>query len=484
MGQAKKFKFLELVTFTVETTFQQKKFGTGESLMQFSIVQFQEVKSRGFRLDAEYWHPEFIKNSALVSPKIKIKDVVAPNIANIKSSPVKRSFDYLEISNISTTSCEYHTVHVTPEDKPHRAHYILNEKDIVVSTVRPNRNAVAFIEEDGIIGSSGLAVLRAKDIEPEYLFAFCKTDYFIKCLVRANKASMYPAVAINDVLDTPLLFPSKEFMEIITGIIQDALLCVHVARQIYQETQDFLVSHIQIAEYQPINKLCFEKDFSDISQAGRMDAEYFQPKYDELVAAIKDYAGGWNTLKNLVSLKGADFKPESKLEYKYIELANIADYGVVTGCMIEQGKDLPTRARRVVSTGDVIVSSIEGSLSSIALIGEEHDQSLCSTGFHVVNSTALNSETLLVFLKSIAGQLQLKKGCSGTILTAINKDEFGNIVIPIVAERAQTEIKKSVTESFDLRQMSQKLLELAKRAVQTAIEQGEQTALEWLESEE
>ena len=452
--------------------------------MQFSIVQFTEVKSRGFRMDAEYWHPEFIKNSTLVSPKIKIKDVVAPSISNIKSSPVNQNFDYLEISNISTTSCEYHTVLVTPEEKPDRAHYILKEKDIVVSTVRPNRNAVAFVQKDGIIGSSGLAVLRAKSIEPEYLFAFCKTDYFIKCLVRANKASMYPAVAISDILDTPLLFPSKEFMDIITEIIRDALLCVDIAREIYNDTQDFLVSHIQIAEYQPIDRLYFEKNFSDIRRAGRMDAEYFQPKYDEIVAAIKDYTGGWSTLKSLVSLQEADFKPESESEYKYIELANITDYGVVTDCMIGQGKDLPTRARRVVSTGDVIVSPIEGSLSSIAIIDEEYDQSLCSTGFHVINSTALNSETLFVFLKSIAGQLQLKKGCSGTILTAINKDEFGNIVVPLVAEKAQLEIQKSVSESFDLRQLSQKLLERAKRAVQTAIEQGEQSAIQWLESEE
>ena len=59
--------------------------------------------------------------------------------------------------------------------------------------------------------------------------------------------------------------------------------------------------------------------------------------------------------------------------------------------------------------GDVIVSSIEGSLDSIALIRGEYDQALCSTGFHVVNSQTFNSETLLVLLKSIVGQLQLKK---------------------------------------------------------------------------
>ena len=137
-----------------------------------------------------------------------------------------------------------------------------------------------------------------------------------------------------------------------------------------------------------------------------------------------------------------------------------------------------------MSVGDVIVSSIEGSLSSIALVDEEYNDALCSTGFHVVNSHILNSETLLVLLKSIVGQLQLKKGCSGTILTAINKDEFGKIVLPTLPKKVQTEIQQMVTESINLRQQSKTLLHRAKRAVEIAIEQGEQTAIKWLESED
>ena len=133
--------------------------------------------------------------------------------------------------------------------------------------------------------------------------------------------------------------------------------------------------------------------------------------------------------------------------------------------------------------GDVIVSSIEGSLDSIASIKKEYDEALCSTGFHVINSEVFNSETLLVLMKSMVGQLQLKKGCSGTILTAINKDEFDLIVLPIIAKEKQTQIQQKVTESFGLRKRSKHALECAKRAVEMAIEQDEQTAMDWLENE-
>ena len=86
-----------------------------------------------------------------------------------------------------------------------------------------------------------------------------------------------------------------------------------------------------------------------------------------------------------------------------------------------------------------------------------------------------------MILKSMIGQLQLKKGCSGTILTAINKDEFTKIALPKIKEGIQTEIQQKALESFNLKRQSKRLLECAKRAVETAIEQDERRAIEWLD---
>ncbi|MDR1944694.1 MAG: hypothetical protein LBQ59_01000 [Candidatus Peribacteria bacterium] len=42
---------------------------------------------------------------------------------------------------------------------------------------------------------------------------------------------------------------------------------------------------------------------SDVEQAQRYDAEYFQPKYAEIIEKIENYAGGYGEVKNLVSRK-------------------------------------------------------------------------------------------------------------------------------------------------------------------------------------
>ena len=144
---------------------------------------------------------------------------------------------------------------------------------------------------------------------------------------------------------------------------------------------------------------------------------------------------------------------------------------------------MPNRARRRVAAGDVVVSSIEGSLQSVALVTDEYDNALCSTGFYVVRSERINPETLLVLFKSEAYQNLFKQACTGTILTAMPKEFFGSIPVPIIDAGVQKTIAEKVQASFAARCQSQHLLELAKQTVERAIESGEDEALRWLQTQ-
>ena len=144
-------------------------------------------------------------------------------------------------------------------------------------------------------------------------------------------------------------------------------------------------------------------------------------------------------------------------------------------------ENLPSRARQKIKTNDVIVSSVEGSLSSCALVTGEYNNAICSTGFHVLRSREINPETLLLLMKSSSIQNLLKQGCSGTILTAILPDALKQINLPLIREEVQKQLAAKVQESFTLRQESNRLLDLAKRAVEVAIEQGENAAMKLLE---
>ena len=98
-----------------------------------------------------------------------------------------------------------------------------------------------------------------------------------------------------------------------------------------------------------------------------------------------------------------------------------------------------------------------------------------------MRSAEINSETLLLLMKSLPIQALLKQGCSGTILTAILPDALKAIKLPLIRKEVQNELAAKVQESFALRKESKRLLDLAKHAVEVAIEQGEDAAMKLLE---
>ena len=439
--------------------------------MHFSTVSYSIAQAHPqFRIDADYWRPDFMRNAGLLSSSAsRIADVVHTPVANIKSAPLSSGFQYLEINKVHTGDGTYDTAFVEVGEEPDRAHYILQRNDVAVSTVRPNRNAVAFVKDGGIVGSSGFCVLRAAQVPAEYLYIFCKTRYFITCLMRANKATMYPAVAAGDVLDVPILLPTGNLSALTVRAVAKAVGLQDESAKIFGQTRDLLLDELGLVRWQPKHRLSFIKNYSDTESARRIDAEYYQPIHAELLKKIHKYPHGWDALGKLVSVKAKKVNPNSGAQYRYIELSDVSDDAEVLDCASYLGEELPTRARRRVASGEVIVSSVEGSLSSIALIDATHANALCSTGFHVVSSSSINGETLLVLLKSVVGQQQLKKGCSGTILTAIQKEELDRIVLPKVAQAVQETIRLNVKRALAARKQANRLLASATDAVEAAI---------------
>lgn len=274
---------------------------------------------------------------------------------------------------------------------------------------------------------------------------------------------------------------SKNLNNLFENFVYKAFTHLKTSKSLYAQAEEILLKEIGLKDFEPSNEAVNIKSFNDsFAASGRLDAEYYQKKYDDYIGLIKSYKNGFEILQNACNPQLTNFNPSENTKYKYIELSNIGKSGDITGCTINLGKELPSRARRLVKEKDVIISSIEGSLDSCALITNNYANSLCSTGFYVINSDKINSETLLVLFKSEPMQNLLKQNCSGTILTAINKDEFLNIPIPIIDYTKQQEIAKLIEKSFSLKAQSEKLLEVAKTAVEIAIEQNEEIALEYI----
>lgn len=451
--------------------------------MHYSIVPYIDIeRTSDFRIDGEYWHPEFIENASLISDENRISSIINPDISNIKSSPINRSFEYLEISNISYAS--YQTSHVKKGEEPSRAHHILKKNDIVVSTVRPNRNAVAVIMNDGIIGSSGLSVLRPNGIEAEYLFAFCKTDYFIKCLVRATKATMYPAVSNSDVIGVPILIPTLNFREKIKKNVKEAFSNLSLAEKKYQDAQKILLSELKLTKWHYENQMSFVKNYSTINKAGRTDAEYYKPRYEKIMSTVKRCQDGWDELGNLTSrMRGIEVGSEKYLAdgIPFVRVSNLSPFEITEEKYVSE--DLHKENHQCQPMKGEILLSKDATPGIAHYLREAPPAMIPSSGVLrlKVIDRRINAEYLTLVLNSLIVKEQIDRAAGGSVITHWRPEQIEQTVIPILAKEKQEKIRKKIQESFELRKQSKHLLAMAKSAVSFAIEKNEREAVSWME---
>lgn len=91
---------------------------------------------------------------------------------------------------------------------------------------------------------------------------------------------------------------------------------------------------------------------------------------------------------------------------------------------------------------------------------------------------------LTLVLNSDIVRLQAERDSSGAIIQHWKLSDIEQVVVPILPMEVQQQIAGKIEKSFSLRRQSEQLLENAKRAVELAIEQGEDQAIKWLQEQD
>jgi type I restriction enzyme S subunit len=235
-----------------------------------------------------------------------------------------------------------------------------------------------FSKEDFIFASY-LVRLRTNEklVLPEYLTVFLNTRFGISEIKRRARISINQSnVSASELQKIEMPIIEMPLQEKIRDIFNNAFKILQKSKSQYSEAEGLLIKEMELKDYTFGKALAFEANMNDSTLSKRFDADYFQPKYKEIIKKIESYNCGSELLGNIVKIKDKNFFPEENAIYKYIELANIVGQGEIEGYILEKGKNLPTRARRITYEGDLIISSIEGSSSCCALIHKEHDGSM------------------------------------------------------------------------------------------------------------
>jgi len=463
-----------------------------EGLEVKEILYSNTLSNKDFRTDSDFWTKEPFINSNLSYRKVGTLLNKAQYGLSISMNEDGKGYPIYRMNEIHNMLCDLEADKCADISHDDFLRFKLEDKDVLFNRT----NSYEWVGRTGIYRNTNKAnctfasylvklLPDEKVILPEYLTTYLNTRYGIKDIKRRSRQSINQTnVNPEEVKEILIPILSLKFQENIRNCFDRAYINRVKTNQLYSTAESILLEPLGLKNFspsiEPFNIKSFKGSFCE---SGRLDAEYYQVKYEGYDQLVKNYDGGWMSLGEICELQDKNFIPVDEQEYQYIELADIGEGGIINGCTLAVGKELPSRARRVVHSGDVIISSIEGSLGSCAIVSKEYHSSLCSTGFYVINSKRINPETLLVLFKSEPMQNILKRSCSGTILTAINKNEFLQIPLPVIKMDVQQKIAGIIGESFKQKQKSEQLLETAKHAVEMAIEEGEDRAMEWMDSQ-
>jgi type I restriction enzyme S subunit len=163
---------------------------------------------------------------------------------NPRVSSSDEPFQYIDISSVDAAEKRIGgVVTIAPSEAPSRARQIVRSDDVLVSTVRPNLNAVALVpkELDGATASTGFAILRADtaNVDPVYLYHWVRSPQFVREMTARATGASYPAVTERAVRDSLLPLPPLAEQRRIAAIL-DLADSVHEKRLAILELVDQL----------------------------------------------------------------------------------------------------------------------------------------------------------------------------------------------------------------------------------------------------
>ncbi|MEK0290323.1 restriction endonuclease subunit S [Caldifermentibacillus hisashii] len=162
---------------------------------------------------------------------------------------------------------------------------------------------------------------------------------------------------------------------------------------------------------------------------------------------------GWPTVKlkdYICKITKINLK-QNKDIIKYIDISSIDNYkNKITSYKEYIGSEAPSRAQQVVQKGDILISTVRPNLKNVAMVQDNFENLICSTGFCVIRCTdKLNNNFIFHLVKSDSFTKNLVRKTTGANYPAVkNSDIYDEIIIypPIDLQEKFSNITKQIEE--------------------------------------
>lgn len=464
--------------------------------MQYSIVRYGEVFSveSDSRMDSEFYKPNFIKSYR----KLKSKPFAFIGSADFyvtdgeHGSPdwdINSGIKYITAENIEKNLIkETDFANISKSQNTRNNRSVLKETDVLLYSVGAYCGNATKMERHLLPANipRSVAIIRTKSkiFNPSYISTFLNTEYGTFQTERLKAGNAQPMLALEQIKKIVIPNLLEDFQLKISDICNNSYRLRMEAKSLYQQAENLLLEELCLKDWKPKHQLSYVKNYSDTQKAERFDAEYFQPQYEEVESSLRNYSLGHSFIKDEFRHIKDVFKTNPEKTYQYVEIGsvNISNGEIIPEIVL--GSELPANAKRKLKTNQIIISKVRTYRGAVSIVGNsEYVGSGAFTTLEEKPEAKLNKETLLVLLKSKPLLAWSLKPNTGTSYPVIIDSDILNLPLPLISKNIQAQIKSNIEKSNLIRIQSKSLLEIAKKAVEMAIESNEEKATKWIDQE-
>ncbi len=460
--------------------------------MQYSVVNYKTVKEDEiFRLDADFYRSDYLKflKQINLKKKLYLKKILHPT--EIKRIYEDNGLQILLAQNVRNNELDFSNIVFMSEDlKEELKRNKLQYDDVVLTRSGANfGQSASFKQKQDIYACADVLVIKnTQDFKGGYLSTFLNTKQGRSLLDRGSYGMAQPHIAPFYLYNLPIPKFNENFENIVDDLVNKAEKHKGQSKSLYSQAEQLLLSELGLLDWKPKHTLAFVKNFSATQEAERIDAEYFQPKYEEIIEAVKKYKGGFEELGNLVKVKksvepGSEAYQENGVPF--IRVSNLSKFELSTNNQQFISEELYEELKvHQPKKGEILLSK-DATPGMAYYLNEEPQKMIVSGGILrlKMDNKQILPEYLTLVLNSVIVQKQIERDAGGSIINHWRPDQVKTTLIPILKEDKQKEIKELIEKSFSDRKLSKSLLEIAKRGVEMAIEKDEQEAEKWIKSE-
>ena len=447
----------------------------------YSIIQKSQLEGAK-RLDAEYYQPEYLILDSLRKVSGNILSEVAHCISGFAfpseefckegESPMVKMTQIVGDGFVNLKNSEYLSREYCRKFSDICRSFETRRGDIVVALTGATIGKSGIVLSDHALLNQRVLLCRAKTVSTGYLWALLSSKIFQSFIIRGALGGAQPNVSPK--YATSFFVPSiSEKIGIeIKDLTDKSIDLLEESDSRYSQAEDLFLEKLGLKDFKANEDLYSVVNFSDIQGVNRMDAEYFQPKYEKLISVSRAHGG--KALGELVTVKkgfepGADaYEDDGKL---FIRVSNISKHELIDKDPKYINKKLYEELKKEYEPkrGEILLT--KDASPGVAYALDVAVEGIISSGIlRLKLKEEINPDYLALCINSVVGQMQVERDEGGSVIAHWKPEQVKNLLVPILSKPIQQSIAELVRQSHEARKQAQELLEEAKHKVEEMIE--------------